>query len=518
MPPSVPETRSPELVFGLVGAIGAQLKLAAKELGDALHAVGYKAVELNLLELVASRPEWRLKPTRKLDEEMHEKMDCGNRCREKLDRADALALYAIAAIREKRSALTGDTEKPAPRTAYILRSMKTPEEVSSLRTAYGQSCYIVAVYSPVENRKLHLAKKIADSYYGERSSFLGKAEELIDRDARERGQPFGQNLRDTFWQADVFLDGTTNEKLRQSSQRFVEVVFGHPFRTPTREEVGMFQAYGAALRSSSAGRQVGAAVTRDGDVISLGTNDVAKPFGGQYWEGDEHDGRDHRRPDDSTVAMTRSLFADVLARLRAKGWLTKEKGEADLATLLATAKNEGVLDRMPAGKDDPASLAERAPILDIIEFMRAVHAEMAAIVNAAKNGISIQGGHLFSTAFPCHECARHIVAAGIRVVYFIEPYPKSRVAELYDDSIIIDEDDGVRVPFRAFTGIAPRLYSDVFQMPKRKTKRGDWLEWDAIRTDASPRRFEPVLGDREMEWVEILGATLMAKGISTGDD
>jgi cytidine deaminase len=506
--------RGPELVFGLVGALGAQLTIAAKSLRDALATVGYSATELNLLDLVSGQPEWAVKPTAGADNEMHERMNCGNRCREKLERADALALFGVAAIRAKRAALTGDATRPARRTAYIIRSLKTPEEVSLSRTAYGQSCYIVAVYSPHENRKQSLAKKIAESYFGERSHFMGAAEDLIDRDMRESGESYGQNLRDAFWQADVFLDGTTLDTLNRSSLRFVEIVFGHPFRTPTREEVGMFQAYGAALRSSSAGRQVGAAITRDGDVISIGTNEVAKAFGGQYWEGETPDGRDHCRQDDSTQAMTRSLFADVLARLRAKGWLAENKS-ADLATMLAAARSEGVLDRMRASKDDPASLTERAPVLDIIEFMRAVHAEMAAIVNAAKNGIAVKDGQLYSTAFPCHECARHIVAAGIRIVYFIEPYPKSRVAELYDDSVAIDLDDRVRVPFRAFTGIAPRLYADVFQMPKRRNKQGGWLDWDTVRQESLPRRFEPVLGDREIEWVEILAATLKAKNITS---
>lgn len=505
--------RGPELVFGLVGALGAQLTVAAKTLRDALAAVAYTSIEVNLLDLIAKQPQWALQPTTGADNAMHERMNCGNRCREKLDRADALALFGIAAVRAKRGTLTGDVRRPAPRTAYILRSLKTPEEVRSLRAAYGQSCFIVAVYSPHEDRKQNLAKTIADSYYGERSHFMGAAEDLIDRDMRESGEPYGQNLRDAFWQADVFLDGTTPDALNRSSQRFVEAVFGHPFRTPTREEVGMFQAYGAALRSSSAGRQVGAAITRDGDVVSIGTNEVAKAFGGQYWEGETPDARDHCRPDDSTQAMTRSLFADVLARLRAKGWLAPEKA-GDLATMLTAAKKDGVLDRMKAGKDDPASLTERAPILDIIEFMRAVHAEMAAIVNAAKNGIAVKDGQLFSTAFPCHECARHIVAAGIRIVYFIEPYPKSRVAELYDDSIAIDKDDGVRVPFRAFTGIAPRLYADVFQMQKRRNKDGGWLDWDQVKKESSPRRFEPVLDDRETEWVEILAAAMKAKGIN----
>src|SRR5690606_15092251 len=50
----------------------------------------------------------------------------------------------------------------------------------------------------------------------------------------------------------------------------------------------------------------------------------------------------------------------------------------------------------------------------LIEFSRAIHAEMDAIVSLAMKGNgSTQGSSLFTYTFPCHNCARHIVAAGI---------------------------------------------------------------------------------------------------------
>ena len=50
--------------------------------------------------------------------------------------------------------------------------------------------------------------------------------------------------------------------------RFIELYFGYPFFTPTREEFAMFHAQAAALRSAALPRQVGAAITtEEGDVI-----------------------------------------------------------------------------------------------------------------------------------------------------------------------------------------------------------------------------------------------------------
>jgi cytidine deaminase len=99
---------------------------------------------------------------------------------------------------------------------------------------------------------------------------------------------------------------------------------------------------------------------------------------------------------------------------------------------------------------------------------------MAALTDAARRGVSVDGGIMFVTTFPCHLCARHIVAAGISKVIYIEPYAKSLAAELYPDSISVDgEQKGSKqVPFLPFVGIAPRQYMDLFRAGKRKNPDG----------------------------------------------
>ncbi|MBN0371943.1 deoxycytidylate deaminase, partial [Pseudomonas aeruginosa] len=53
--------------------------------------------------------------------------------------------------------------------------------------------------------------------------------------------------------------------------------------TPTADESGMYAAYSASLKSACLSRQVGAAIAnKDGNVISLGWNDVPKFGGGLY--------------------------------------------------------------------------------------------------------------------------------------------------------------------------------------------------------------------------------------------
>jgi len=111
-------------------------------------------------------------------------------------------------------------------------------------------------------------------------------------------------------------------------------------------------------------------------------------------------------------------------------------------------------------------------ILDITEYGRAVHAEMDALLTCARSGVSPAGGILFTTTFPCHNCTRHIIAAGIQRVIYIEPYAKSRAEELHEDAMVVEEkaldDDGNRfrrkVPFTPFVGVGPRRYLDLFSM------------------------------------------------------
>ncbi|MGB8551432.1 MAG: hypothetical protein WCD82_24935, partial [Xanthobacteraceae bacterium] len=79
---------------------------------------------------------------------------------------------------------------------------------------------------------------------------------------------------------------------------------------------------------------------------------------------------------------------------------------------------------------------------------------------------------LYCTTFPCHLCAKHIVAAGIERVVFLEPYPKSYAQKLHSDSITFETNVGDKVLFEPFIGISPRRYRDIFEKKKRKGEDG----------------------------------------------
>jgi dCMP deaminase len=51
-----------------------------------------------------------------------------------------------------------------------------------------------------------------------------------------------------------------------------------------------------------------------------------------------------------------------------------------------------------------------------------IHAEMNAILKAAKSGYSVDGATLYLTLSPCKECSKLILQSGIERVLYLEEY------------------------------------------------------------------------------------------------
>jgi cytidine deaminase len=477
-------TDGPELIIGLVSAVGTDLDLVYTEIRQKLSDVGYDSELIHLINLL---PTFEKKKTVAQTEEVriNDLMTKGNDYRKKTKRGDALALLAVGAIREIRQNRTGDPNTPIKRQAYVLRSLKHPREEETLRAIYGEAFILVAAYSPRHLRLERLARKIAISdNSSDYDKYRGKAEQLIQRDASEDTLPLGQNLRETFPRADVFINTTEPKSFESSLKRFIEMLFRHPFHTPLPDEYAMFIAQAASLRSADLGRQVGAAVaTDDGGIVAVGTNEVPKAGGGLYWSDDTPDYRDFRWQYASSDTLRKTLLSDILFRLMKNGWFTKKRTKEKLETLVKEAMTQ----------------MQGAQFMNLIEFQRAVHAEMAALLDAARRGVSVKDCTLYSTTFPCHDCAKHIVAAGIKKVVYIYPYPKSRAGEFYPDSIaldgLIEKSESVTtnsagpVQFEPFVGIAPRRYIDLFTMNHRK-EDGKPIKWRGER--ATPKGVDDI--------------------------
>lgn len=229
----------------------------------------------------------------------------------------------------------------------------------------------------------------------------------------------------------------------------------------------MYLAYAASLASGDLARQVGAAlVDEHGDCLATGWNDVPKAKGGLYGPGAPHQ-RDMDRGtdsnDDEKVVMARKILERIAPGLEASNY--KE-----------------IKDKFKGTE-----------FFDITEFGRAVHAEMAAILACARSAKSTRNGVLYVTTFPCHNCTRHIIAAGIAGVYYIEPYAKSKAFTLHSDAISDKPEPGAegRIPFLPFLGVGPRRFLDLFSLtlgtgyPVERKVDGEKVQWS--RSRATPR-------------------------------
>jgi cytidine deaminase len=461
--PTFTQDDRPEIVIGFVGAIGTNLSFILDAFHTELERVGYSTSQVKLTDLLREIDRFQDLPTSRNADSYRQKMNAGDELRRQTGFKDILARMAIAYIWQLRVEHHQEQEKPIPSRAYLLQSLKTPEEAETLRKVYGSSLFLVSVYAPRNQRKAWLSKEFAAAAsVVDTQPFLDDAEKLIKRDEADTAEAFGQNVRETFPLADAFIDASDDANYRVEVQRLIELLFGNTFHTPTMDEHAMFHAAASALRSSSLSRQVGAVITDTrGSILATGANEVPRAMGGTYWPHDAPDERDGTsgwgyEPNDRMIRQTINELVDRLSEL---GWSPGPGSPTEIEALLDGLKGT------------------RAKSL--IEFTRSVHAEMVAITDAARLGIPLAGATLYTTTFPCHNCTKHLIATGIQRVLYVDPYVKSLALPLHRDAVRIDGESEPKdgVVFRPFVGVAPRRYMDLFTMGKRKSPAGEKQAW-----------------------------------------
>lgn len=507
---------SRELVIGLVGYVGAGCSTAAARIELLLDDAGYTVHRIKLSELIKAAAA--LDGVTQVSPGLHQGTESFARSEALQDAGDSLrerhgyhavATLAIRAVMAQR----GTAQPGRQKLAFLLDSLKHPDEVKLLRRVYDHSFRLVAVHCERTRRERRLIgdKRSVAKFKGVLESEVRR---FMDRDEEDPAHDHGQQVRETFHIADFFLDNNTDsaggESLTGDIERFVNLLLGTGLVRPTRGERAMYHAYAAALQSSCLSRQVGAAlIAPDGTVLSTGTNDVPKFGGGVY---DEESSPDHR-----CFAWQWNQNAHQFVgchNQRKKRQLQHDIAEwfADTLTdelaLAAHPSPATGMDTASAARDAAAkairtllrtssNLFEKIPgIKDLIEYSRSIHAEMNALLAAGRSGVTALNAALYCTTYPCHNCARHLVAAGIAEVYYIEPYVKSLASGLHYDSIAtelpkpgVDQTGHVdKMTIVPFTGVGPRMYEDFFtKRSELKDKTGKYV---------SPPGGEPALAAR----------------------
>lgn len=459
----------PEIFFGLVGPIGVDLETVETTIARELKHLEYESVPIRITELMKAVETGVELKSNSYSEKYHSLIKYADEVCKLAGSSAALAGLAVAKIRAERQRITGNEKTPALGHAFIIRQFKRPEEIELMRKTYGRKYIQISITASDKDRTEKIIESIKnfDDQTKDESECKKETIDLIKKDFDEGDEYFGQRISKIFHLGDVFIYGSNKINIETNIKRFLESLFGHNGISPTKMEYGMYMAAAASLRSIDLSRQVGASIfSQQGEILSLGCNEVPKAFGGTYWSEDgENSKRDFDKGGDANHSRKMEILYDLLTRMGRGGFLSealKSKGNSK-EQLKQIMNDENIKD---------------SQLMDIIEFGRMIHAEMSAITDASRIGTSIRNSIMYCTTFPCHMCAKHIVSSGIRSLIYLEPYPKSYAVELNSDSITFDPELSDRkVIFLPFFGISPRRYRDIFEKKSRKTSQGKKRIW-----------------------------------------
>jgi deoxycytidylate deaminase len=465
-----------ELIIGLAGGLGVDFGSVAATIGMILKQAGYHIEEIRIASNFAQRGN----PSDFA--QCYWKMQYGTKQR-LINGNNYWAKKVIAKIFNLRPELSQKHKK----IAYIVRSLKNKDELELLSNVYGRNFISVSVFSDDEASIKFLDKKLklkslsiveaqkqmqainSDLQFGAdldihevESLYLDASDEqeatndqaklirfLISKDQEETHpelKDYGQNLFKCYSIANFFVYQNLN--LERQIKRFANLLFNYPFAEPTFEEYFMFCAQAAAYRSLDLDRQVGAVIVNsEHELVASGFNDVCKVGGGHF---SHHDHPMHPVADQKLDQRDFRQQADF-----------NHKYLDQIASKISN--------KLHLQKHDEATL--RQAISGVTEFKRSTHAEMSALLDACRRGVPVRDCIMYVNFYPCHNCTKHLIAAGIKKVVFLHPYTKSKARQMFNGMIkhglfVNQTEQANLVVYEPFLGVSPNRFMLMFANDK----------------------------------------------------
>ncbi|MEM5514306.1 anti-phage dCTP deaminase [Pseudoalteromonas sp. AS84] len=481
---TIQNRRSEELIIGLCGTVGSGIRGLKSTLENKLIEFGYHVEHIRLSELIISQQS-NAEELKKLKgfERYKALQDSGDELRNK-HRASILAEMAIRKITILREANFGGEGtdgviKVTKKAAYIIDQLKHPDEISLLKETYRNNFYLLGMLRTENERRANLKEEqMTDTEAGI----------LIDRD-RKAAESYGQHVEKSLHKSDYFIRNIdSSQATGESVVRFIKLIHGTNHITPTKDEVGIYSAFSASLKSACLSRQVGASISDDdGNILSTGCNDVPKFGGGLYNAESDNDKRCFNHGSKCYNDKHKSLL------------------KSEIESILESKNISGA-------SQIAQQILEESKAKSLIEYSRAIHAEMDAITALARSAnSSTVGKTLYCTTYPCHVCARHIVAAGIKRVVYIEPYEKSLATQLHGDAIYHPDNQTAesKVLIENFEGVSPLRYSKFFGYnQKRKNGSGEVIGYFVNGSGHVDFQHLDSYGEYELKIVQLLNNSL----------
>jgi deoxycytidylate deaminase len=405
--------QGPHLVIGLTGPLGAGVSTVAAALRDHGKFRAFTLSDAIKQELRKREDLPEPKPLQEIPGWRKKLQDIGNEGRQKSPR------YWLETI---RASIPTDED-------VVIDGIRNTSEATGLRDWFPHF-FLIAVIAPPDVRW----RRVQAEYRGNFKEF-----EEADRRDSDEDVEYGQQVTRCIQLADYVLLNDEDlgsstvrvqrlyEKLEQEvrlmravdqSARESEFI-----RPPDPDEVNMAVAYAQSHMSQCLKRHVGAVIVGpNGLPLSLGYNENPegmKPCRSEYTfcfkDEDMHKKLEAMNP------VHCPSCGEPTGALK-QPWKCPKCGE-NLKLKLFPSRN--------------------------MELCTAIHAEERAI--RSLHGRSAASGTLYTTTFPCFQCARYIVDAGIKRVVYVEAYPVKESADFL-------ERNGVSVePFRGFKARAFNL-------------------------------------------------------------
>lgn len=402
----------PRKVIGFTGPFGSGCTTAAEYISNKL---GFKHIRLSD-EL---RALWK-KRHGKREAVRRDLQDLGDEVRKRRGNA-ALVVNALSNLRVQRLVVDG---------------IRNVGEITYLRNKYGYHFTLLGIVPTFQARWDRMGAKLyADDKDGQMAFFTDDS-----RDQDEETE-CGQQVRKCIDRADILLDNSEFVTLGQFKRKvfdYVSMAIDGKAHAPSREEIFMNMAYSACHSSRCIKRHVGAvAIDSSNNPVGTGYNEnpiSTKPCEVQY----------------------SGCFKD-LKKVEDLKQLARQTGQLHCPTCGVTvALPEGANQSCPHCAE---KFGVRKTIADLLfpergmSFCTAIHAEAWALSSAGERA---RGGELFTTTYPCVQCAEKIIHAGIKTVWFTEPYPDAVSADrLKLANVRLRQFEGVRCFDRMFASTRP---------------------------------------------------------------
>ncbi|HEV8329194.1 MAG TPA: deaminase [Nitrospiraceae bacterium] len=322
----------------------------------------------------------------------------------------------------------------------VFDGIRNSKELEFLRNAFP-NFLLITVWCPQKIR----FDRVKDEYGGDWAVF----EEDDKRDGNEEFE-YGQQVQLCVDRADIVLRNEESHTpevaaityLKNKIEQYILLLTGKEVRPPHHDEVAMAIAYTSALRSLCLKRTVGASITSvNGVLVSSGYNENPDPmfpcikaFGYCY--------KDAQLREHIEIMVSRNPECP------------NKKCKAPLKGL------ESLHDGFKCNACNYSLVRAYAPDRGMSRCT-AVHAEMAAVLNA--NGEDLRDKVLYTTTFPCAQCARQIAYVGIKKVVYVEPYPDP------DSERFMREN--CKITLQMFEGVKARAYERVFNNVRAQNEK-----------------------------------------------